>query len=106
MTPARFRRPSATRSFSRRALERPGRDALDAAAVLGRSADVDLIQVVGDCGGSKRSTSACKPGCSSEITRASRFATTWPVKRSTTALTPLRRRQLHTRALDALGDDA
>ncbi len=81
------------------------RDALDAAAVLGRVAEVDIIQVVGDCG----------PDAIDECVQAGllighdtheSFRHDLAREAIDTALTPLRRRQLNGRALDALGPDS
>ncbi|MEY2434033.1 MAG: hypothetical protein QOC92_3758 [Acidimicrobiaceae bacterium] len=81
------------------------RDALDAAAVLGREADVDLVQAVGDC--TVEAIDECVHAglLTGDHTHQS-FRHDLTRDAIETALTPLRRRQLHARALDALGGDA
>ena len=81
-----------------------GRDALDAAAVLGRNADTELIQTVADC------DTAAIDQClhagllvDEDGVQVFRHDLTRQIVEE--AMTPLRRRQLHARALEALGDD-
>ena len=81
------------------------RDALDAAAVLGREADVDLIQAVGDCPVDAIDECVRAGLLAGDHTHQS-FRHDLTRDAIETALTPLRRRQLHARALAALGDDA
>ncbi|MFL6204166.1 MAG: ATP-binding protein [Acidimicrobiales bacterium] len=85
-------------------LSGPARDALDAAAVLGRHAQAALVQTVADC----------DTGALDECLRAGllvddggRQAFRHDLVRDAVeeTMTPLRRRQLHSRALAALGDD-
>ena len=86
-------------------LSGPGADALDAAAVLGRAAEVDVIQVVGDCGIDAIDECVQAGLLVGDHARQS-FRHDLAREAIDAALTPLRRRQLHARALDALGDDA
>ena len=80
------------------------RDALDAAAVLGRRADADLIQAVGDC--DTRAIDECvEAGLLIDDGAHQSFRHDLTRQAIEEALTPLRRRQLHGRALHALGDD-
>lgn len=81
------------------------RDALDAAAVLGRTADVDLIQVVGDCGG-EAIDECVQAGLLVGDHTSQSFRHDLARDAIVDALTPLRKRQLHARALDALGEGA
>ena len=87
-------------------LSGPARDGLDAAAVLGRSATADLAAQVGDCdldaldeclavGLLRTEPDGVHLGFRHDLTREA-------VEQG---LTPLRSRQLHRRALQALGDD-
>lgn len=80
------------------------RDALDAAAVLGRATDVKLIMAVGGC------DIAAVDECVEAgllIDDGAHFAFRHDLSRQAVeaVLTPLRRRQLHGRALDAMGED-
>jgi DNA-binding CsgD family transcriptional regulator/tetratricopeptide (TPR) repeat protein len=80
------------------------RDALDAAAVLGRQVGTDLIEVVGDC------DAAAVDECLAAgllVDDGGHQAFRHELSRQAVdeAMTPLRRRQLHARALDALGVD-
>ena len=86
-------------------LSGPARDALDAAAVLGNRVGVELIEIVGDC------DSAAVDECfasglltGDETTQAFRHDLGRQAVED--AMTPLRRRQLHARALEALAGDA
>ena len=80
------------------------RDALDAAAVLGRHARAELIQAVGDCDAS--AIDACVlAGLLVDDQGLQRFRHDLSRQAIEEALTPLRRRQLHTRAFEALGHD-
>jgi len=86
-------------------LSGPARDALDAAAVLGNRVGVDLIEIVADC------DSAAIDECfasglltGDETTQAFRHDLGRQAVED--AMTPLRRRQLHARALEALAGDA
>jgi tetratricopeptide (TPR) repeat protein len=86
-------------------LSGPARDALDAAAVLGRAGEVDVIQVVGDC--TLDAIDECvQAGLLVGDHERQSFRHDLAREAIDDALTPLRRRQLHARALDALGDDA
>jgi len=80
------------------------RDALDAAAVLGRQVTPDLLCAVGDC--STGDIDECL-AAGLLVDDAGRQTFRHDLARDAveSAMTPLRRRQLHTRALDALGDD-
>jgi DNA-binding CsgD family transcriptional regulator len=86
-------------------LSGPARDALDAAAVLGRDADIDVIQAVGDCGIDAIDECAQAGLLVGDHVRKS-FQHDLVREAIDAALTPLRRRQLHARALDALDDEA
>jgi DNA-binding CsgD family transcriptional regulator len=81
------------------------RDALDAAAVLGRAADVDVMRVVGDCG-NDAIDECVQAGLLVGGHERQSFRHDLAREAIEAALTPLRRRQLHARALDALGDAA
>lgn len=85
-------------------LQGPARDCLDAAAVLGRHATVDLVARVGD--GDIAAIDECV-AAGLVVADGDRLAFRHDLTRETIedALTPLRRRQLHRRALDALADD-
>ena len=85
-------------------LDGPARDCLDAAAVLGRRATVDLVVRVGD--GNAAAIDECV-AAGLVVTEGDRVQFRHDLTRETIedALTPLRRRQLHRRALDALTDD-
>ena len=86
-------------------LSGPARDALDAAAVLGRAAEVEMMKVVGDCG--LEAIDECvQAGLLVGDHARQSFRHDLAREAIDAALTPLRRRQLHARALDALGDDA
>jgi ATP/maltotriose-dependent transcriptional regulator MalT len=82
----------------------PARDCLDAAAVLGRHATVDLVVGVGD--GDPAAVDECV-AAGLVVTDGDMVQFRHDLTRETIedALTPLRRRQLHRRALDALTDD-
>ncbi|MFL6204168.1 MAG: ATP-binding protein [Acidimicrobiales bacterium] len=80
------------------------RDALDAAAVLGRAVTAELIVAVGDCDAA--AVDEClRAGLLIDIDGEQVFR--HDLSRQTVAetMTPLRRRQLHARALAALGPD-
>jgi DNA-binding CsgD family transcriptional regulator/tetratricopeptide (TPR) repeat protein len=82
----------------------PARDALDAAAVLGREVAPELLVGVGDC--SVDAVDECvRAGLL--VGDGTRLAFRHDLAREAIddALTPLRRRQLHSRALAALGED-
>jgi ATP/maltotriose-dependent transcriptional regulator MalT len=82
----------------------PARDALDAAAVLGREVAPELLVTVGDC--SVEAIDECvRAGLL--VGDGTRLTFRHDLAREAIddALTPLRRRQLHARALAALGDD-
>jgi ATP/maltotriose-dependent transcriptional regulator MalT len=80
------------------------RDALDAAAVLGRQVGADLIGVVGDC--DEAAVDECvAAGLLVDADGHQRFRHELSRQAVEEAMTPLRRRQLHARALDALGAD-
>jgi DNA-binding CsgD family transcriptional regulator/tetratricopeptide (TPR) repeat protein len=82
----------------------PARDALDAAAVLGRI-DENLVQVVGDC--DSRAVDECvAAGLLVDVGGHQTFRHDIARQAIEDAMTPLRRRQLHARALTALGADA
>lgn len=80
------------------------RDALDAAAVLGRRVEPDLIQAVGDC--DSAAVEECL-ACGILVDDNGHQAFRHDLSRQAIeeSMTPLRRRQLHARALAALGDD-
>ena len=80
------------------------RDALDAAAVLGSSATPALIQAVGDCDADAIDECVAAGLLVDEQGRQS-FRHELARQAVDEAMTPLRRRQLHIRALDALGED-
>jgi DNA-binding CsgD family transcriptional regulator/tetratricopeptide (TPR) repeat protein len=82
----------------------PARDALDAAAVLGREVAPELLVTVGDC--SVEAIDECvRAGLL--VGDGTRLTFRHDLAREAIddALTPLRRRQLHGRALSALGED-
>jgi DNA-binding CsgD family transcriptional regulator len=85
-------------------LSGPARDALDAAAVLGRHAEAALVQTVADC-----DTSALEEclhaGLLVDDGGLQAFRHDLVRQAVEDSMTPLRRRQLHGRALEALGDD-
>jgi ATP/maltotriose-dependent transcriptional regulator MalT len=86
------------------ALSGAARDALDAAAVLGRQVGADLIQQVGDC------DSAAVDECIAAgllVDDGGHQAFRHDLGRQAVeeAMSPLRRRQLHARALEALAGD-
>ncbi len=85
-------------------LSGPARDALDAAAVLGRHAEASLVQTVADC-----DTSALEEclhaGLLVDDGGLQAFRHDLVRQAVEDSMTPLRRRQLHGRALDALGGD-
>ncbi len=85
-------------------LDGPARDCLDAAAVLGRHATVELVVTVGD--GDPAAIDECV-AAGLVVTDGDAVQFRHDLTRETVedALTPLRRRQLHRRALDALTDD-
>ncbi|MEY2468108.1 MAG: hypothetical protein QOF21_806, partial [Actinomycetota bacterium] len=86
-------------------LSGPARDALDAAAVLGRAADVDAILSVGGC--DLAAVDECvRAGLLVGDHQQQSFRHDLSREAVDGALTPLRRRQLHARALDALSGDA
>jgi ATP/maltotriose-dependent transcriptional regulator MalT len=81
----------------------PARDALDAAAVLGRSVDVEVLRAVADC--DFDAIDECvRAGLLVGDHRQQAFQHDLTREAVDAALTPLRRRQLHARALDTLGD--
>jgi DNA-binding CsgD family transcriptional regulator/tetratricopeptide (TPR) repeat protein len=81
-----------------------GRDALDAAAVLGRQVTAELIQVVGDCDAA--AVDECiQAGLLVDDGAHQAFRHDLSRQAVEESMTPLRRRQLHARALAALGDD-
>jgi DNA-binding CsgD family transcriptional regulator/tetratricopeptide (TPR) repeat protein len=80
------------------------RDALDAAAVLGRQVGADLIQVVGDCD-SAAVDECLQAGLLVDDGGHQAFRHDLSRHAIEESMTPLRRRQLHARALAALGDD-
>ncbi|MEO7428192.1 MAG: LuxR C-terminal-related transcriptional regulator, partial [Acidimicrobiales bacterium] len=80
------------------------RDALDAAAVLGRQVGADLIQVVGDCN-SAAVDECLHAGLLVDDGQHQAFRHDLSRQAVHEAMTPLRRRQLHARALEALGED-
>ncbi|MEQ1786164.1 MAG: AAA family ATPase [Acidimicrobiales bacterium] len=81
------------------------RDALDAAAVLGRAVTPELIQAVGDCDAA--AVDEClRAGLLVDVDRRQVFRHDLSRQAVDEAMTPLRRRQLHGRALAALGEDA
>lgn len=80
------------------------RDALDAAAVLGRQVGADLIQVVGDC--DTAAVDECiRAGLLIDDGGHQAFRHELSRQAVEDSMTPLRRRQLHALALAALGDD-
>lgn len=80
------------------------RDALDAAAVLGRNPRVELIQVIADCG--VEAIDECvRAGLLVGDHAHQSFRHDLARDAIDAALTPLRKRQLHGRALDALSGD-
>lgn len=80
------------------------RDALDAAAVLGRQVGADLVQVVGDCDAA--AVDECiQAGLLVDDGQHQAFRHDLSRQAVDESMTPLRRRQLHARALEALGDD-
>lgn len=86
------------------ALSGAARDALDAAAVLGRHVRPELIETVGDCDAT--AIDECV-ATGLLVDDGGRQAFRHDLARQAVedAMTPLRRRQLHARALAALGDD-
>lgn len=80
------------------------RDALDAAAVLGRQVGADLIQVVGDCD-SAAVDECIRAGLLVDDGGHQAFRHELSRQAVEDSMTPLRRRQLHARALAALGAD-
>jgi DNA-binding CsgD family transcriptional regulator/tetratricopeptide (TPR) repeat protein len=85
-------------------LHGPARDALDAAAVLGREVAPELLVAVGDC--SVDAVDECvRAGLL--VGDGTRLTFRHDLAREAIddALTPLRRRQLHARALSAMGDE-
>ena len=80
------------------------RDALDAAAVLGRHADTDLVQTVADCDAA--AIDEClRAGLLIDDGGVQSFRHDLTRQIVEEAMTPLRRRQLNARALEALGED-
>jgi DNA-binding CsgD family transcriptional regulator/tetratricopeptide (TPR) repeat protein len=80
------------------------RDALDAAAVLGRAVTAELIEAVGDCDAA--AVDEClRAGLLVDIDGEQVFRHDLTRQTVEETMTPLRRRQLHARALDALGPD-
>jgi ATP/maltotriose-dependent transcriptional regulator MalT len=80
------------------------RDALDAAAVLGRQVGADLIQVVGDCDAA--AVDECiRAGLLIDDGGHQAFRHELSRQAVEQSMTPLRRRQLHARALAALGTE-
>lgn len=80
------------------------RDALDAAAVLGRRVTPELLCQVGDCDAA--AVDECvAAGLLVDDDGRQTFRHDLARDAIEAAMTPLRRRQLHARALDALGDD-
>lgn len=86
-------------------LSGPARDALDAAAVLGRAAEVDVILTVGDCGVDAIDECVQAGLLVGDHARQS-FRHDLAREAIDNGLSPLRRRHLHARALDALDADA
>ena len=85
-------------------LSGPARDALDAAAVLGRHAQAPLVQTVADCG--VEALEEClHAGLLVDETGLQAFRHDLVRQAVEGAMTPLRRRQLHARALEVLGGD-
>jgi ATP/maltotriose-dependent transcriptional regulator MalT len=80
------------------------RDALDAAAVLGRQVGADLIQVVGDCD-SAAVDECIRAGLLVDDGGHQAFRHDLSRQAVDESMTPLRRRQLHARALASLGDE-
>ena len=80
------------------------RDALDAAAVLGRQVTPELLCQVGDCDAAAVDECVAAGLLVDEDGRQT-FRHDLAREAVEQAMTPLRRRQLHGRALDALGDD-
>lgn len=80
------------------------RDALDAAAVLGRQVGADLIQVVGDCD-SAAVDECIRAGLLVDDGGHQTFRHELSRQAVESSMSPLRRRQLHGRALAALGAD-
>jgi ATP/maltotriose-dependent transcriptional regulator MalT len=80
------------------------RDALDAAAVLGHHATAELLQAVGDCD-STAVDECIRAGLLIDADGHQTFRHDLGREAVDDALTPLRRRTLHERALVALGDD-
>jgi ATP/maltotriose-dependent transcriptional regulator MalT len=80
------------------------RDALDAAAVLGRQVGADRIQVVGDCD-SAAVDECIRAGLLVDDGGHQAFRHELSRQAVEDSMTPLRRRQLHARALAALGAD-
>lgn len=79
------------------------RDALDAAAVLGRQVTPELLCAVGDC--AVDAVDEClAAGLLVDDDGRQTFRHDLAREAVESAMTPLRRRQLHARALDALGD--
>lgn len=80
------------------------RDALDAAAVLGRQVDAGLIERVGDCD-SSAIDECVTAGLLVDDNGHQTFRHDLSRQAIEESMTPLRRRQLHARALDALGNE-
>lgn len=82
----------------------PARDALDAAAVLGRLVDPDLLLAVAECGAN--AVDECV-AYGLLVDESGRQAFRHDIAREVVdaAMSPLRRRRLHARALEALGED-
>lgn len=81
----------------------PARDALEAAAVLGQHVRPELLCAVGDC--APEAVEAClAAGLLVDDGGRQTFRHDLAREAVEGAMTPLRRRQLHARALDALGD--
>lgn len=85
-------------------LHGPARDCLDAAAVLGRHATADLVVQVGDADASAVDECVAAGLLATDGTHLE-FRHDLTRETIEDALTPLRRRQLHRRALDVLTDD-
>ena len=86
-------------------LSGPARDALDAAAVLGNRVGVELIEIVGDC--DSAAVDECfASGLLTGDGTTQAFRHDLGRQAVEDAMMPLRRRQLHARALEALAGDA
>jgi DNA-binding CsgD family transcriptional regulator/tetratricopeptide (TPR) repeat protein len=86
-------------------LSGPARDALDAAAVLGRKATVELVAEVGDCDHGAIDECLAVGLLHADDDRVLGFRHDLTREAIEQGMTPLRCRQLHRRALGALADD-